>query len=106
MEENCSRTDLNFPRFVHRLLRGGQSLRAYYYNILQDSRRKPQAYGQQQKFLTILHNIPYLEVKLGRAAMRKGVAVEKVVDIMLATDMPQLAWKDLHSTVTGARSVS
>ena len=98
LEENCSRTDLNFPRFVNKLLRGRQLLRTYYYNILQDSRRKPQAFGQQQKFLTILHNTPYLEVKLGRAAIRKGVAVEKGVDIMLATDMLQLAWKDLYDT--------
>ena len=98
LEENCKRTDLNFPKFVYKLLRGRQLLRTYYYNILQDSRRKPQAFGQQQKFLTILHNTPYLEVKLGRAAIRKGVAVEKGVDIMLATDMLQLAWKDLYDT--------
>ena len=96
MEESCGRTDLNFPRFVQKLLRGRNLLRTYYYNVLQDSRRKPQGFGQQQKFLSVLHNTPYLEVKLGRAAIRKGVAVEKGVDIMLATDMLQLAWKDLY----------
>ena len=98
MEESCGRTDLNFPRFVQKLLRGRNLLRTYYYNVLQDSRRKPQGFGQQQKFLSVLHNTPYLEVKLGRAAIRKGVAVEKGVDIMLATDMLQLAWKDLYDT--------
>lgn len=98
LEESCGRTDLNFSRFVHKLLRGRQLLRTYYYNILQDSRRKPQAYNQQQKFLTILHNTPYMEVKLGRAAVRNGFAVEKGVDIMLATDMLQLAWKGLYDT--------
>ena len=98
LEESCKRTDLNFPRFVQKLLRGRNLLRTYYYNVLQDSRRKPQGYGQQQKFLSVLHNTPYLEVKLGRAAIRKGVAVEKGVDIMLATDMLQLAWKNLYDT--------
>lgn len=98
LEENCKRTDLSFPRFVQKLLRGRSLLRTYYYNILQDSRRKPQAYWQQQKFLSILHETPYLEVRLGSSAYRRGVAIEKGVDIRLATDMLQLAWKDLYTT--------
>ncbi|MCH9037436.1 MAG: NYN domain-containing protein, partial [Chloroflexi bacterium] len=40
LEENCRRADLSFPKFVHKLLRGRRLLRTYYYNILQDSRRK------------------------------------------------------------------
>lgn len=98
LEENCSRTDLNFPKFAHKLLQGRQLLRPCCYNILQDSRHKPQACGQQQKFLTILHNTSYLEVKFGRAAIRKSVAVENGVDIMLPTDLLQLPWKDLYDT--------
>lgn len=98
LEENCKRTDLSFSKFVQRLLRGRSLLRTYYYNILQDSRRKPQAYWQQQKFLAILYATPYLEVRLGRSAYRRGVAIEKGVDIRLATDMLELAWRDLYTT--------
>ncbi|MFQ5933939.1 MAG: NYN domain-containing protein [Dehalococcoidia bacterium] len=98
LEENCRRTDLSFSGFIQRLLRGRTLLRTYYYNILQDSRRKPQAYWQQQKFLSILYSTPYLEVRLGRSAYRRGVAIEKGVDIRLATDMLELAWRNLYET--------
>lgn len=94
MEENCSRTNLHFSKFVYKLLRGRQLPRTHYYNILQDSLRKPQTFDQQQKFLTILHGIPYLEVKPGEDVIRKGIAVERGVDIMLATDMLHPAGKD------------
>ena len=97
LEENCERTDLSFSKFIQQLLRGRSLLRTYYYNILQDSRRKPQAYWQQQKFLSILHATPYLEVRLGRSAYRRGVAIEKGVDIMMATDMLELAWRNLYT---------
>ncbi len=98
LEENCKRADLSFSRFIQALLRGRSLLRTYYYNILQDSRRKPQAFWQQQKFLSILHGTPYLEVRLGRSAYRRGVAIEKGVDIMLATDMLHLAWREMYTT--------
>ena len=98
LEENCRRADLSFPKFVNKLLRGRRLLRTYYYNILQDSRRKPQAFWQQQKFMAVLHATPYLEVRLGHSAYRRGIAVEKGVDIKIATDMLQLAWKNLYTT--------
>ena len=98
LEESCKRTDLSFSGFVQKLLRGRTLLRTYYYNILQDSRRKPKAFWQQQKFLSVLHATPYLEVRLGRSAYRKGIAIEKGVDIRLATDMLDLGWRDLYTT--------
>ncbi len=98
LDENCRRTDLSFSKFVHRLLRGRSLFRTYYYNILQDSRGKSKAFLQQQKFLSSLHAIPYLEVRFGRSAYRRGVAIEKGVDIMLATDMLELARNDLYYT--------
>ena len=70
--------------------------RTYYYNVLRDPDRNPQAYQDQQKFLSALYSTPYLEVRLGEAKMRGETAVEKGIDIMLATDLLRFAWNDLY----------
>jgi uncharacterized LabA/DUF88 family protein len=96
LEENCGRFDVDFRAFAQKLSRDQTLLRVYYYNVLRDQNRNPQAYQDQQKFLTALDNTPYLEVRLGRSKMRGDTAVEKGVDIMIATDMLRLAWEDRY----------
>ncbi len=96
LEENCGRTDLDFNAFVAKLCGERQLYRAYYYNIIQDPERRGTAYQEQQKFLATLYNTPYLEVCLGTSKYRGEVLIEKGVDIMLATDLLQLAWRDLY----------
>jgi uncharacterized LabA/DUF88 family protein len=96
LEENCKRFDVDFAAFANKLCDGRQLFRTYYYNILRDPDRNPQAYQDQQKFFSALYNTPYLEVRLGTSKMRGDVAVEKGVDIMLATDLLRLAWDDLY----------
>lgn len=104
LEENCGRMDLDFHQFGRKLVQGRQLFRVYYYNILQDPERKSQGYQEQQKFLSTLYNIPMFEVRLGTSKMRGDIMVEKGVDIMLATDLLQFAWRDLYDVavlVTG-----
>ena len=96
LEENCKRYDLDFAAFAAKLCKGRQLFRTYYYNVLRDPDRNPQAYQDQQKFITALYNTPYLEVRLGGSKMRGDIAVEKGIDIMLATDLLRLAWNDLY----------
>ncbi|MDA0770637.1 MAG: hypothetical protein BZY79_04390 [SAR202 cluster bacterium Casp-Chloro-G4] len=96
LEENCKRFDLDFKAFSNKLCKGRQHFRTYYYNVLRDPDRNPQAYQDQQKFLAALYSTPYLEVRLGAAKQRGDVVIEKGVDIMLATDLLQMAWKDLY----------
>ncbi len=96
LEENCGRYDLDFGAFAAKLCGNRQLFRTYYYNVLRDQERSPQAYQDQQKFLTALYNIPYLEVRLGSSKMRGDVAVEKGIDIMLATDLLRFAWDNLY----------
>ncbi len=96
LEENCGRMDLDFEAFIYRLVGGRQHYRTYYYNILQDSERKPQTAQEQQKFLASLYAIPRLEVRLGTTKYRGDQLVEKGVDIMLATDLLQYAWDGLY----------
>ena len=71
-------------------------MRTYYYNVLRDPNRNPQAYQDQQKFLTALNSTPYLEVRLGGSKLRGDTAVEKGVDIMIATDMLKAGWDNLY----------
>ena len=96
LEENCKRYDLDFAAFAKKLCGDRPMFRTYYYNVLRDPDRNPQAYQDQQKFLTALYNTPYLEVRLGSSKMRGDIAVEKGVDIMLATDLLRLGWDDLY----------
>ena len=96
LEENCKRFDLDFGAFTQKLCNGRSHYRTYYYNVLRDPERNPQAYQHQQKFLSALYSTPYLEVRLGAAKQRGDVVIEKGVDIMLATDVLNLAWHDLY----------
>jgi len=96
LEENCRRFDLDFGAFSRKLCDGRSLFRTYYYNVIRDPDRNPQAYQDQQKFLTALYKTPYLEVRLGISKMRGDIAVEKGVDITLATDLLRFAWQDLY----------
>ena len=71
LQENCGRFDVDFAALGQRLTDGRELLRIYYYNVLRDSDRDPQAYQDQQKFLTALHNTPYIETRLGSSKMRR-----------------------------------
>ncbi len=96
LEENCNRYDLDFAAFSNKLCGGRHHFRTYYYNLLRDPNRNPQAYHDQQKFLAALHSTPYLEVRLGSSRLRGDFAVEKGVDVMLATDLLRNACDDLY----------
>ena len=96
LEENCGRMDLDFKGFITKLCSDRQLFRAYYYNILQDPDRKGPAYQEQQKFLATLYTTPLLEVRLGSSRQRGELLVEKGVDVMLAVDLLQYAWRDLY----------
>ncbi len=96
LEENCKRFDLDFAAFSKKLSKGRKIYRTYYYNVLRDAERNAQAYLDQQKFLSALYSTPYLEVRLGQSKIRGDTAVEKGIDIMLATDLLKLAWSDLY----------
>ncbi|MDO8491300.1 MAG: NYN domain-containing protein [Dehalococcoidia bacterium] len=98
LKENVGRTDLNFSEFARRLVGQRQLSRTYYYNILQDRSQNPEGFREQQEFLDVLRNTPYLEVRLGGTKLSQGVPVEKGVDIMLATDLLHFAANNLYDT--------
>lgn len=96
IETNFHRHDLNYTEFIAKLCGSRQLFRAYYYNVLQDPTKRQDTQKVQQDFLDILYKTPYLEIRLGGTKVSQGVAIEKGIDIMLATDMLNFAWKDLY----------
>ncbi len=96
LKANFKRYDLNFSEFTNRLCASRRLFRTYYYNVQQDPAQRPEAYREQQEFLDILLRTPYLEVRLGGTKLAQGVTVEKGIDIMLATDLVNFAWKDYY----------
>lgn len=96
LEQSCGRTDLDFPAFIQWLAGGRPLFRTYYYNILQDEKRRPNEYRDQQRFLQALYQIPYLETRFGTVRFRDGIMVEKGVDITLATDLLYYGWQDFY----------
>ena len=96
LEENCKRVDVDFLAFSRKLCNGRALYRTYYYNVLRDVERNQQAYHDQQKFLSTLYATPYFDVRLGKAKVRGDIAVEKGIDIMLATDLLNFGWSKLY----------
>lgn len=98
LRENLGRTDLNFSDFAKKLAGDRPLVRIYYYNALQDPQRYPEASKEQAEFLTVLRNVPYLEVRLGGMKLSQGQTVEKGVDVMLATDVLNFSWVNVYDT--------
>jgi uncharacterized LabA/DUF88 family protein len=96
LRSNFRRHDLNFAEFTKKLCGSRVFFRTYYYNVLQSPTQRPDGYRDQQEFLDILRKTPYLEVRLGSTKMAQGVAVEKGIDIMLATDLLYFAWNNFY----------
>jgi len=98
LKDKFGRADLDFEVFASELCGERRLVRTYYYNVPVDQEREPQRYADQRKFFARLHQTPYLTLKLGRLVYRGGVPIEKGVDVRLATDMLNLAWKNVYDT--------
>ena len=97
--KNCGRSDLKFLDFAEKLTGPKRKLeKIYYYNVRQELEGKIKIPEEQQKFLTSLHKISKLEVKLGIWKEQNGSIVEKGVDVMLATDLVLHAVKNNFDT--------
>lgn len=96
--EICGRRDLQFDKFALKLANGRDLRRVYYYNIRQESDRRPELGKDQEKFLASLYDTPYMEVRLGVWRQHGEEMVEKGVDVMLATDLVVKALRDQYET--------
>jgi uncharacterized LabA/DUF88 family protein len=96
LRSNFGRYNLNYAKFTSKLCGERRLLRTYYYNVLQDPSQRPDVYREQQEFLDVLRQTPYLEVRLGSTKIAQGIPVEKGIDVMLATDLLYFAWHDFY----------
>lgn len=92
------RIDLNYELFINKLVAGRMFTRAYYYTALPHQERNPEQYAKQQRFLHALKSVPYLQIKYGRLEYRASGYVEKGVDISLAVDMLDFAYRNTYDT--------
>lgn len=96
LKDNFARADINFAEFARKLTGDRKLFRIYYYNVLQDPGQRPDGAREQQEFFDQLRKVPYMELRLGGTKLSQGVTVEKGIDIMLATDVVNYAWRDMY----------
>ena len=96
LNQHFSRNDIKFGKFAEKLAGESNLVRTYYYNIKQEQRGRGSE--DQEKFLSALYDIPYLEVKLGIVKQRGDAMVEKGVDMMIGVDILKNAYEDLCDT--------
>ena len=89
---------LDFLKFATKLAGPDDLHTVYYYNAPLIERLDPAQYKRQQKFLATLQNTDGVIVRLGRLVQRKGVLVEKGVDVLLTTDMLTHAFQNDYDT--------
>jgi len=97
--KNASRpTQIDFGKLCNFLCNGRRLTRIYYYNAPIKAQADLSRYKQQQSFFEQIKKVPYLELKLGRLEIRKGVPVEKGVDVLLVVDMIRYARNNAYDT--------
>jgi len=87
---------LDFEKFARRLCAGRHLVRTYYYNAPVRAQDHPEMAKSQQRFFDKLRDVPYLTLKLGHLEPRGNTVVEKGVDVAIAVDMLQLAYRDVY----------
>jgi uncharacterized LabA/DUF88 family protein len=98
LEEQFGRGRVDYGKLTSALSGQRPLVRTYYYNAVVIEREVPQMYQDQQRFLARLRNTPYIEVRLGRLVRRGETVVEKGVDVRLATDMLNMAFRNTYDT--------
>jgi len=98
LKQECSKTNVDFSKFAEVVCDGRKLIRIYYYNAVVKREDDEQRYRDQQRFFEKLRDVPYLELRLGRLERRGTTAVEKGVDVKIATDMFRGAYKNAYDT--------
>lgn len=98
LKADHGRANIDFERFIAALCKGRTLMRAYYYTAPRDQTTDATKYEEQQRFFAYLWRVPYLQVELGRLEKRGDTWVEKGVDVSLAVDMLELAYRNAYDT--------
>lgn len=96
--KDFSNPNLDYELLAKKLLNGRTLVRVYFYTALPDQEQDPERYQKQQKFTAALARKDYFSVVLGRLEKRETGYVEKGVDISLAVDMLEMAFREAYDT--------
>jgi uncharacterized LabA/DUF88 family protein len=97
LKSHFRRTDIDLGKFSQKILGGRRLVRIYYYNAEVGQKEEPERFKDQQKYLSGVEAIPYMELRLGRLVYNNwpnSPPYEKGVDIQLATDMITHSYKN------------
>lgn len=98
LKAECGSAKLDYLKFSRLLANGRKLIRLNYYCATLDlSRDAPTAKGQQ-KFLNSLRHVPYVAIRHRPMNYRRGLPLEKGVDVLLATDMLTGALRNCYDT--------
>lgn len=98
LKATFGKASINFEKFAEKLCGCRRLVRTYYYNVPVNREDGEGRFRDQQRFFMKLHNVPYMEVKLGRLVRRPGGMVEKGVDVKVAVDMLVMAFNNIYDT--------
>jgi len=98
LKAECGRTKLDYFRLSQLLANGRKLIRLNYYTATLDPSREPEPAKRHQRFLDSLRHVPYVSIKHRPLNYRKGVPLEKGVDILIATDMLTGALRNCYDT--------
>lgn len=98
LKDDFKNTAIDFISLTDKLRRGRELARIYYYTAIPDQKINPENYKKQQGFIDALRRKDYFTVVLGRLEKRGESWAEKGVDVSLAVDMLEMAFRDGYDT--------
>ncbi|MCD6501618.1 NYN domain-containing protein [bacterium] len=96
LKKNIGNYNLNYSKFIHTLTRDHDLVRAYFYTAFFRAEDDEKLFNSQQKFLTYLQEVPYMQIMSGRLERRGNDLVEKGVDVRLAIDLVRFGINKLY----------
>ena len=97
LKHKFNRASIDFGKLAGLLVGGRQLLRTYYYTAAYPG-TDPKV-KDQQKFFDALRKTPYLELRLGKLRHKGGSYEQKGVDVHLAVQMIDLAFRNTCDVV-------
>ncbi|RKZ28596.1 NYN domain-containing protein [bacterium] len=104
LKKNVGNYNLNYEKFLERLTEKYDLIRGYFYTALFKKEDDERLFNNQQKFLTYLMEVPYMQVVTGRMERRGDDLIEKGVDVQLAIDLVRFGAEKVYDVgfiVTG-----
>ncbi|HHS50456.1 MAG TPA: NYN domain-containing protein [candidate division Zixibacteria bacterium] len=96
LKKNVGNYNLNYGKFIRAIAGKDELVRAYFYTAVFRKEDDELLFNGQQKFLSYLQEVPYMQVMPGRIEKRGDELVEKGVDVRMAIDLVRFGAKKLY----------